>query len=186
MICDGYSVEDMNRRQELAIAVHGFTNYGVIPRPSDDDELDYGPISTWFHTLGLHLSQAPELIVVEVEAQSGHRALSAVAERLVAGQRFEDVCAELGFGWGLVHPDHVRSTLCVRWADLFGRDPAEVEWRQLFFPDEAYCCDEHADESRVPLDLPARFTGALTPNRAARRAQARRNRKGPNRPRGWG
>lgn len=174
-ICDGKTEQDIFDDQNDRVAARGWTLQGVEPG-------QHG--SGWVHTIGLIENfDSPELVVTGVDLPHGGGLLQDVCQRIADG-----LCVEAGdaleldgyvFEFEAVHASYLAHGLLASWERYYariGEPPGPLRALQVVVPSAGLC--DHCDRKRRCLSVPGArgFGGGL--NRAARRARARRDRRG--------
>ncbi|MGH9187288.1 MAG: DUF4262 domain-containing protein [Acidimicrobiales bacterium] len=174
MMCEGASPD------EVLFHVHGVIEregWAITP-------IDAGPDgASWAYTIGLSAGFGhPELVIVGLDLDEAGILLQTLAERIRDGEQFGpeswgiDVRG-LDVGFVAVHPEQFRHGLFNVWLNYYdglGPPYPELSALQVVLPTEL-CCGEHGAWQPCldrPEPLPSR-----RPNRAARRAAARRHRR---------
>jgi hypothetical protein len=147
-MCNGHSVDELERVNDLAIAVHGWMLCQVAAdvRPG------------WAYTVGLRESFGhPELLCMDLGSDPD-------VQRFVV-DRLANMVADTGsvdrveLAWaGLtlvpVHPSHFTHGLAAFWSGRYGRLPGEDEFLQIV-PDASWLDDGEEVGLRLRLDEPA-------------------------------
>lgn len=134
MRCNGYSQEDLDRQQDLAIRVNGYS-YIHVYDPGDPKGID----GTWTYTLGiLEGFGQPDFIVLGIDTDKQVALIKALAESIVVGAFSKAILAELDVSLATVHEDHFPDGLVGEWEDRYG--PAQRgDFVQIVPGDSWYC-----------------------------------------------
>lgn len=173
-ICDGKTYEQAVAETRDRIRRVGWGLQGVEPAPG---------IPGWTYTIGLLASyDHPELLLVDDELGRAGSILNAMGRAVRDGDIIEpgDNIDLGGCRAGVVdiHPDHLSGGVLAAWHSVHtvpGGEPFELEACQVVVHDPLPGGDRLP---QVRLDLPGSALGRTGPNRAQRRAVARR-RHGP-------
>lgn len=144
------------------------------------------PEHSWMYTIGLGRSFGhPELVVVGASPPVGPDVLTELSARVVRGDRFEigdELVTAYGIvGIGDVHGDHITGGLiaeAVNYEAWLGPPLSDLSVRQVLLPGHVYCVHHRHVIPRLAdptADLGSVNAPASRPNRAQRRARARRH-----------
>lgn len=160
MRCDGYSEEEIERHTDLVIRVHGFLMQQVEADPS------------WTYTIGALESWArPELIVVDIDAETQVQLLRAVADGYVtSGEILPSTLELLDVELVAVDEQHFRDGLVAAWEERYSMAATTGDFLQVV-PGPSWFCEHHARQVRRLDDPDA--APAPRPNRAQRRARSK-------------
>ena len=174
-ICDGKTYQEAFEELRDRIDAHGWSLQGVEPGV-------HGP--AWVYTIGLIENFGnPELVITGGDIHQNAGLLNELGERIARGLRVdaESVLDLDGYvvEFENVHASYLSHGLCASWDDCYrriGAQPGPLRVLQVVPPLLEWC--DHCDRKRRCLSVPGArgFGGGL--NRAARRAQARRERRG--------
>jgi len=177
IMCEGASRDEALFDLHAAVTRHGWGLQAV--EGHDPPDLD------WVYSVGLAGGFGhPELVVMSGQVQQDARLLNELGEMVRSGRRFEvgDAVPLSGglVGIGAVHPVHIANGLVAVWQEYYealGPPVPALRALQVVLPDGGAC---HHHQVSVPLlvDPTAGLVGRprAGPNRAERRARARRGR----------
>ena len=130
MRCDGYSWEEIERRSDLLIRVHGFMTVHVeAPAP-------------WTYTVGAFESwDQPELLVIDVESEMQRTLVDVVAEDYVVfGEVRASTLVELDLELVTVDETHFRDGLVASWEHRYSLAASTGDFVQIL-PGPSWFCD---------------------------------------------
>jgi hypothetical protein len=147
-ICDGHSVDELDRSNDIAIAVHGWMLCQVAAdvRPG------------WAYTVGLQESfDHPELLCIDLGSDPEVQRF--VVDRLAGmvaatGSIDREELTWAGLQLVPVHPSHFTHGLAALWSKRYERLPSEGEFLQIV-PDVSWLDDGEEVAPRLRLDEPA-------------------------------
>jgi Domain of unknown function (DUF4262) len=175
-LCDGVPYGQVMAGTRERIERNGFTMLGVEGA------------RTWTYTIGLQAGfDHPELVMTGIDPRGANRVLTDVAQRVMAGERFDSASPELDLGYvpvrfGEVHPRQWALGRFNGWLNYYawldeGRphcDAVQVMWPddELRFPPDPDFCHEHGDCQPL-LSIPPTRDVNRPPNRNRHRRRKR-------------
>ena len=174
-ICDGATEQDLFDSIDTHVAAGRWALQGVEPEPGGEG---------WVYTIGLleNFGQ-PELVATGRNLGSYAGLLNEIGERVERGLRVDagSVLDLDGYvvEFETVHPSYLAHGLCASWNNYYGAtgtQPEPLRALQVVVPLTEWC--DHCDRLRRCLATPGARGFGGPGNRAARRAQARRGRRG--------
>jgi hypothetical protein len=175
-ICAGKTYDDLYRRIHGSVAAGGWALQGV--GGGTDGRL-------WVYSIGLIENFGhPELVITDGDTRGSAMLLNQIGDWIAAGDRYPAgsgiVDDEFTISFGAVHPEVLDAGLCAMWTDYYrwrGWTPGPLEALQVVTETPWSC--EHTEERRAlarPGAFPLDGGAGRGPNRAQRRARARRSR----------
>lgn len=163
MLCDGFTHQEFLDGLEEKKRFFGYTKSGCEDPPG------------WIYTIGLTERGHPELIVAGVEWPTAASLVDAIADRVLAGERFDSAASVDVAGHTLevvrVHERHWEDSTFSVWHDYYfafgpAPDPSAL---QLLLPAEFFCPCHGGTQRRLRLDRAATNLQAMTDSRHGRR-----------------
>jgi hypothetical protein len=172
-ICDGRTEQELFESMRARIADHQWVLQAV----------EAGPHSAgWVYTIGLTVAYgSPELVLSGDDMRHDAMLLAEIGDRIERGAHVDaGVTLDLdGYPveFEVVHPSYIEQGLLACWHNYYyemGEEPGRLRVLQVVPPLTEWC--DHCDRKRRCLSVPGTPGFGARPNRAARRARARRQR----------
>ena len=163
--CEGYNDEQVERKFDLMIDVHGFAMTQVQKHG------EHG----WTYTMGLRDRFGhPDLLIVQVRPDVQAELAQSLGQMVVDKGRIDhQVLLVSDIELVAVDPRHFRDGLVAEWANYYGRLPGEGDFLQVMPGPSLLCeCCQHRTQR---LDDPAPLR-LYRKNRQQRRAEQRHRR----------
>lgn len=159
--CDGYSDEELDRQQDLAIRVNGYQYLNVYD-PGHVEEID----GSWTYTIGLAESFGqPDFLCIGVKPERQAAIVKALGDCIVEDGFLDPaVLTDLDVSLVPVHQDHLTDGLVGAWEHRYGMAEAG-DFLQVIPGASWYCRCHPANVQR--MDDPAPLTQAGYRGRAA-------------------
>ncbi|NOX29299.1 MAG: DUF4262 domain-containing protein [Actinobacteria bacterium] len=138
--CDGYSWEEIERANGLAIMINGYYIQQVVDPQN----------KVWSYTTGLLESfNHPELICFDLDADVQNRTVFQLAEQVKHTGEIDELTIEIGQVELIpVHRSHLATDLVAQWTNRYERIAERGEFLQIV-PDQLQLCPNHGPQIRL-------------------------------------